>query len=76
MGFAYTPNITYFLGAGLPAGKEEVELIEWERNRRALEAALPPLDDPTQLEKRKQMMQQLEMMEWEHRDQEISKFGV
>ena len=40
-------------GRGLPAGLAEVEIIERARAKRAWEATLPPLNDMTQIEKRR-----------------------
>ncbi|KAI4885172.1 hypothetical protein NFI96_022650 [Prochilodus magdalenae] len=62
-----------FPGRGLPAGLEEVEMIERARMKRAWEATLPPLNDPTQLEKRKRMMDEMERKEWAFREQEIER---
>ena len=60
-------------GRGLPAGLAEVEMVERARAKRAWEATLPPLSDPTQLEKRRRMMQEQEGREWAFREQEIEK---
>ncbi|XP_022535828.2 cilia- and flagella-associated protein 91 [Astyanax mexicanus] len=60
-------------GHGLPARLEEVEMIERARMKRAWEATLPPLNDLTQLEKRKKMMDEMERKEWAFREQEIEK---
>ncbi|XP_017568957.1 cilia- and flagella-associated protein 91 [Pygocentrus nattereri] len=60
-------------GHGLPAGLEEVEMIERARMKRAWEATLPPLNDLTQLEKRKRMMDEMERKEWAFREQEIER---
>ena len=63
----------FFPGRGLPAGLEEVEMIERARLKRAWEATLPPLNDLTQLEKRKRMMDEMERKEWAFREQEIER---
>ncbi|XP_069802411.1 cilia- and flagella-associated protein 91 isoform X2 [Dendropsophus ebraccatus] len=64
-------NLTW--GRGLPAGLAEVEMIERAREKRAWEATLPPLSDPSQLEKRRKMMDEQERKEWAFREQEIEK---
>ncbi|XP_004633388.1 cilia- and flagella-associated protein 91 [Octodon degus] len=60
-------------GRGLPAGLAEVEMIERAREKRAWEATLPPLNDISQLEKRRKMMNAMERKEWAFREQEIEK---
>lgn len=60
-------------GHGLPAGLDEVEMIERARKKRAWEASLPPLKDFTQLDKRKRMMDEMERKEWAFREKEIEK---
>ncbi|KAG7330867.1 hypothetical protein KOW79_004836 [Hemibagrus wyckioides] len=64
---------TFSWGHGLPAGLDEVEMIERARKKRAWEATLPPLTDLTQLDKRKRMMDEMERKEWAFREQEIEK---
>ncbi|XP_053311175.1 cilia- and flagella-associated protein 91 [Spea bombifrons] len=64
-------NLTW--GRGLPAGVAEVEMIERAREKRAWEAALPPLSDVSQLEKRRKMMEEQERKEWAFRESEIEK---
>ena len=61
-------------GRGLPAGLAEVEMIERARAKRAWEATLPPLNDVSQLEKRKRMMDEMERKEWALRESEIEKY--
>lgn len=61
-------------GRGLPAGMAEVEMIERARAKRAWEATLPPLNDVSQLEKRRKMMDEMERKEWALREQEIEKY--
>uniref|UniRef100_A0A672GTV3 Cilia- and flagella-associated protein 91 n=1 Tax=Salarias fasciatus TaxID=181472 RepID=A0A672GTV3_SALFA len=51
-------------GHGLPAGLAEVELIERARAKRVWEASLPPLDDLSQTDKRRRMMEEMEAREW------------
>lgn len=60
-------------GQGLPAGVAEVELIERARARRAWEATLPSLDDLSQLNKRREMMEEMEVKEWNFLAEEIQK---
>ncbi|XP_075710842.1 cilia- and flagella-associated protein 91 [Rhinoderma darwinii] len=48
-------------------------MIERAREKRAWEATLPPLSDPSQLEKRRKMMDEQERKEWAFREQEIEK---
>ncbi|KAM6223960.1 cilia- and flagella-associated protein 91 [Rhynchocyon petersi] len=60
-------------GRGLPAGQAEVEMIERAREKRIWEATLPTLHDTTQFEKRRKMMNEMEMKEWAFREQEIQK---
>ncbi|XP_070832333.1 cilia- and flagella-associated protein 91 [Chaetodon trifascialis] len=60
-------------GRGLPAGLAEVEMIERARAKRAWEATLPPLDDLSQLDKRRRMMEEMEAKEWAFREGEIQK---
>nr|XP_046261134.1 cilia- and flagella-associated protein 91 [Scatophagus argus] len=60
-------------GRGLPAGLAEVEMIQRARAKRAWEATLPPLDDLSQLDKRRRMMEEMEAKEWAFRDGEIQK---
>uniref|UniRef100_A0A8C4RW26 Cilia- and flagella-associated protein 91 n=1 Tax=Erpetoichthys calabaricus TaxID=27687 RepID=A0A8C4RW26_ERPCA len=60
-------------GRGLPAGWEEVKMITRAREKRAWEAALPPLNDLSQLQKRRKMMDEMERKEWAFREREIEK---
>lgn len=60
-------------GRGLPAGLAEVEMIARARAKRAWEASLPPLNDLTQLDKRRRMMEEMETREWAFRESEIQK---
>ncbi|XP_039539069.1 cilia- and flagella-associated protein 91 isoform X2 [Pimephales promelas] len=60
-------------GCGLPAGLAEVEMIERARMKRAWEATLPPLDDLSQIDKRRRMMEEMERKEWAFREEEIEK---
>lgn len=54
----------------------EVEMIERARAKRAWEATLPPLNDVSQLEKRRKMMDEMERKEWALREQEIEKYDI
>lgn len=58
-------------GYGLPAGLEEIKIIQRARAKRAWEATLPPLNDFSQVDKRRQMMGEME--EWAFREEEIQK---
>lgn len=60
-------------GQGLPAGLAEVEMIERARAKQAWEATLPPLDDLSQLDKRRRMMEEMEAKEWAFREGQIQK---
>ncbi|KAK9537745.1 hypothetical protein VZT92_005331 [Zoarces viviparus] len=60
-------------GHGLPAGLAEVEMIERARAKRAWATTLPALNDLSQLEKRRRMMQEMEIKEWAFREEEIQK---
>jgi len=60
-------------GKGLPAGLAEVEMIERARQKREFEAALPPITDEASFELRKKMMEDQELREWAHRENEIDK---
>ena len=63
--------ITLAFGRGLPVGLAEVEMIERARAKRAWEATLPPINDPSQWEKRLKMMTDMERKEWLFREREI-----
>jgi hypothetical protein len=63
--------ITLAYGRGLPVGLAEVEMIERARAKRAWEATLPPIDDPSQWDKRLKMMTEMERKEWLFREHEI-----
>ncbi|KAM4559496.1 cilia- and flagella-associated protein 91 [Odontesthes bonariensis] len=60
-------------GHGLPAGLAEVEMIQRARAKRSWEASLPPLDDLSQIDKRRRRMEEMEAKEWAFRDGEIQK---
>lgn len=63
--------LTLSYGRGLPVGLAEVEMIERARAKRAWEATLPAINDPTMWEKRLKMMTEMERKEWLFREQEI-----
>ena len=48
-------------------------MIERARQKRAWEATLPPLNDTSQLDKRRKMMDEMETKEWALREAEIEK---
>lgn len=48
-------------------------MIERARAKRAWEKTLPPINDLSQMEKRKRMMDDMETKEWLLREQEIEK---
>ncbi|XP_062368890.1 cilia- and flagella-associated protein 91 [Cinclus cinclus] len=60
-------------GRGLPAGQAEMEIIDRIREKHAWEAALPPMDSPSNVTKRLKMMEAMEMKEWAYREEEIDK---
>uniref|UniRef100_A0A8C3P1R9 Cilia- and flagella-associated protein 91 n=1 Tax=Cyanoderma ruficeps TaxID=181631 RepID=A0A8C3P1R9_9PASS len=59
-------------GRGLPAGQAEMEIIDRIREKRAWEAALPPMDSPSNVAKRLKMMEAMERKEWADREEEIN----
>ncbi|XP_056350345.1 cilia- and flagella-associated protein 91 isoform X2 [Oenanthe melanoleuca] len=60
-------------GRGLPAGQAEMEIIDRIREKHAWEAALPPMDSPSNVAKRLKMMEAMERKEWAYREKEIDK---
>ncbi|RLV90953.1 hypothetical protein DV515_00014290, partial [Chloebia gouldiae] len=60
-------------GRGLPAGQAEMEIIDRIWEKRAWEAALPPMDSPSNVAKRLKMMEAMERKEWAYREEEIDK---
>jgi len=58
-------------GEGLPAGLNEVRMIERAREKRAFEASLPPMTDETSLMLRRKMMGEQEMRDWAVREDQI-----
>ncbi|NXN77802.1 CFA91 protein, partial [Bombycilla garrulus] len=60
-------------GRGLPAGQAEMEIIDRIREKCTWEAALPPMDSPSNVAKRWKMMEAMERTEWAYREEEIDK---
>ena len=60
-------------GKGLPASMEEMELIAQMREKRAFENALPPTSDEASFLLRRQLMEQLEVREWNKREEDIKR---
>jgi hypothetical protein len=58
-------------GAGLPAGLNEVKMIERAREKREFEASLPPMTDEVSLNLRRKMMGEQEMRDWNVREEQI-----
>jgi len=58
-------------GAGLPAGLEEVQLIQKLREKRAFEASLPTGTDEASLKLRKKLLEERELQEWATREEEM-----
>ena len=61
--------LTY--GAGLPAGLNEVRMIERARQKREFEASLPPMTDEVSLALRRKMMGEQELRDWNVREEQI-----
>ena len=55
----------------LPVGLKEVTMIERAREKRALDAALPPITDEASLFLRKRLMEQQELREYNLREEEF-----
>lgn len=60
-------------GQGLPAGLAEVEIIQHARAQRALEATLPPLNDLSQVDRRRQIIKEMCVNEWAFREKQVQK---
>ncbi len=58
-------------GAGLPAGLNEVKMIERARAKREFEATLPPMTDEVSLSLRRTMMSEQELRDWNVREEQI-----
>jgi len=58
-------------GHGLPAGLNEVIMIERAREKRAWEKTLPDIADESQMDERMRMMEEQEAREWRWRQEEI-----
>jgi hypothetical protein len=65
-------TLTY--GQGLPAGVIEVEMIERARLKREWEKSLPKVTDDASFKRRLEMMEEMEMLEWKEREDEIKKY--
>ena len=63
------------VGARLPVGVAEVEYIEEMRERRQLEASLPPLTDEASFIHRKRLMEELELRAWTWHEAEVDAEG-
>lgn len=63
-------NLTYQNGA-LPAGREEVQLIQRLRRRREVEAGLPTGTDAASVEARYTVLHELEEQEWAEREEHV-----
>jgi len=57
--------------SGLPAGLNEVKMIERARAKREFEATLPPMTDEVSLNLRRVMMGEQEMRDWTVREEQI-----
>ena len=65
---------TMTFGSGLPVGLAEIQMIERARIKRAWEAELPKVIDKVTFEKRLKMMEEMEMVEWKEREDEIERY--
>lgn len=76
-GLAVPPEILALKGLkwgdGLPAGVEEVELIQRLRRRRELESQLPQGNDVASVKKRVKLLHLLEEEEWKDREEHVEK---
>ncbi|KAJ3288033.1 Cilia- and flagella-associated protein 91 [Rhizoclosmatium sp. JEL0117] len=64
---------TLSYGMGLPVGMVELEMIERARIKRAWEAMLPQVVDKETFERRLRMMEEMELKEWQEREDEIKR---
>lgn len=62
-------HLTY--GNGLPAGLEEIQLIQRLREKRAFEESLPVATDEASLALRKQKLEEREHAEWAAREEDL-----
>ncbi|ORZ37970.1 solute carrier, TRAMD3 or PAT1-domain-containing protein [Catenaria anguillulae PL171] len=60
-------------GQGLPAGLQEVEMIERARAKREWEKTLPAVTDDASFQRRLRMMEAMELSEWAEREKEIKR---
>jgi hypothetical protein len=58
---------------GLPASIEELELIEWNREKQWFDNSLPPISDEASFNLRRKLMQEQEVREWKKKELEIRK---
>lgn len=58
-------------GQGLPAGLNEVRMIERLREKREFESSLPPMTDEVSLALRRKMMGEQELRDWNVREEQI-----
>lgn len=58
---------------GLPASIEELENIEWNREKIWFDNALPPISDEASFQLRRKLMQEQEVREWRKKENEIRK---
>ena len=58
---------------GLPAGLDEVQVIERAREKRVFEAMLPPITDEASFDARRRLLQEQELREWNEREDAIAK---
>ncbi|KAJ3030495.1 UNVERIFIED_CONTAM: Cilia- and flagella-associated protein 91 [Siphonaria sp. JEL0065] len=65
---------TLSYGMGLPVGMVELEMIERARIKRAWEAMLPQVVDKETFERRLKMMEEMELKEWQERENEIKRY--
>lgn len=67
---------TLTFGAGLPAGLNEVIMIERARSKRAWEKTLPDVEDEASADLRMRMLEEQDAMEWRWREEEIEAIQV
>ena len=61
---------------GLPAGFDELEAIEANREKLAFEYGLPPTSDEISFTLRSKLMQEQEVKEWKKREDQIKKYDI
>jgi Cilia- and flagella-associated protein 91 len=55
--FGYNLHVFVYTEDGLPVGLREVEMLEHAREKRIMEASLPPFTDEASLALRKKLME-------------------